>query len=97
VFNHSVIKLTGQMWKLLLAVIAMLIGSFAPLFPLTGITLTAGAVLAIGAYAYGCYAIVCPACKIRWFWGALMRAEWYKPLLTKSTCPACSHDYDTAQ
>lgn len=93
VFSNSVIQQTGQFWKLAIAVLALLVGSFAPIWPETGISWTAGTILAIGGYIFGCLSIACPDCKKKWFWEALMRAEWYKPLFTEPTCPACSKEF----
>jgi hypothetical protein len=81
------------MWKLILAIIALLVGSIAPIYPETGISWTSGTILAVVGYAFGCFFIACPKCKKRWFWEALMRAEWYKPLLTDPTCPACKQSF----
>jgi hypothetical protein len=92
-FRNSVIQHTGQMWKFILAMAALIVGSIAPLFPETGISWTAGTVLAVGGYAFGCFYIACPGCGKRWFWEALMHAEWYKPVLVDSICPACNRNY----
>lgn len=91
--SDSVIQVTGQMWKFILAVVALLIGSIAPMWESSGISMTTGTVLAIAGYAFACTAIRCPECGNRWFLSALTRAEWYKPLLTKNECPACEHEF----
>lgn len=91
--KNSVIQLTGQTWKFVLAILALLVGSFAPIWPATGITWTSGTILAVGGYVFGCAIIRCPACKSRWFWDALMRPEWYKPVLSAPSCPACKRSF----
>lgn len=92
-FQSSVVTRTGQLWKLALASIVILVGSFAPLWPASGLTWTTGTVLAIAGFLAGCLVIRCPACGNRWFWDALMRPENYGPLLTRSSCPACGQDH----
>ena len=91
--SDSVINATGQMWKFVVAVAALLIGSVAPLWAASGISMTTGTVLAIVGYAFACLAIRCPGCGNRWFLSALTRADWYKPLLTKPVCPACEQGF----
>jgi hypothetical protein len=88
----SALRASGQMWKFLLANSAMLIGSFAPFWPETGLTWTTGTVLAVAGYAFGCLYIRCPSCCKRWFWEAAMQPELYGPLFKKSACPLCQHD-----
>lgn len=90
---NSVIRATGQNWKLGLAILSLLVGSFAPLFHGSGISWTGGTVLACAGYAYGLLAIRCPDCGIRWFWQAALQAELYKPLMTQSNCPSCKHEF----
>ena len=90
---HDVIKITGQWWLLVLAMIAMIIGSFAPIWEETGITVMIGTVLAIVGYALALAFIRCPNCANRWFWTALMRAELYGPLFKTSACPVCEHEF----
>jgi hypothetical protein len=92
-FNNSVISRSGQMWKLMLAVIALLVGSFAPLAPVTGITWTSGTVIAIVGYLYGMVAIRCGNCKRMWFWEAAKDAGLYGPLFKGHECPNCQHSY----
>jgi hypothetical protein len=91
--QNSVLARTGQMWKLVLAVLLLLVGSFVPFFEASGLSWTAGTILAIVGYAFGCYAICCPACGNRWLWSAALDASHYKPLFTGSACPMCKHDF----
>ncbi len=86
---NSVIRLTGQAWKLYLALVALMAGSVVPAFPAAGLSWTAGTVLALLGYAFAVTAIACPRCRKRWFWVAATRAERYKPLLTAPSCPEC--------
>lgn len=91
--ENSVVARTGQAWKLALALVLMLVGSFAPLWAGTGISWTLGTVLAIAGYTFGVVLIVCPACSSRWFWSAALDATLYKPLLQVAACPACKRDF----
>ena len=89
----SVISLTGQYWKLAAGVVALIVGSVAPLFESSGMSWTGGTILACVGYAYSCVAVRCPDCGSRWFWQAALDASWYPPLFKGSICPACKHDY----
>jgi hypothetical protein len=91
--QSSVIRLTGQMWKLVAGIAALLIGSFAPLFEASGISWTSGTVLAIAGYVFACVAVRCPSCGRRWFWQAALDAGLYGPLFRSSACPACKRDF----
>lgn len=94
--RQSVVLRTGQLWKLGLAVVALLIGSFAPLWPETGLNWTSGTVLAIGGYVFGCLAIRCPACGSRWVWQAALDAGLYGRLAKSPACPSCGRDFARA-
>ena len=92
-FNSSVLTKTGQMWKFWVGVIAVVVGSVAPLFEGTGISLTVGTVIAVVGYALSVALTRCPACQERWLWKALLDAGLYGPLFKESACPACKHDF----
>jgi hypothetical protein len=92
-FANSVILRTAQAWKFIVAVVALLVGSFAPLWPSTGLDWTSGTVLAVAGYAYGCLAIRCPSCGMRWLWQATLRAELWGPLAKKADCPGCGRNF----
>jgi len=87
--SNSVLRNTDQTWKLVVAIVALLAGSILPAFPATGLSWTAGTILALAGYAFGVLLIRCPACGARWFWDALMQPEIYKDVLTKPECPTC--------
>jgi energy-coupling factor transporter transmembrane protein EcfT len=92
-FGNSVISRTGQSWKLMFAIVLMLVGSFAPLWEGSGINWTEGTILAVVGYVFGTVLIVCPKCGKRWFWAAALDARLYGPLFRESACPACKHDF----
>jgi hypothetical protein len=87
----SVVRATGQLWKLALAIAALVVGSFAPLWPeATGLDWTSGTILAVAGYAFGCLAITCPQCGNRWFWAAALDAGLYGKLFGQPACPKCA-------
>jgi hypothetical protein len=89
----SVLRLTGQYWKLVPGVAALLVGSLAPLWQESGLDWTSGTVLAIAGYAFTCIAVRCPACGSRWFWQAALDAGLYAPLFRGTACPSCKRDF----
>ncbi len=91
--QNSVISRTGQLWKLAVAVILLLVGSIVPAFESSGMSWTVGTILAVVGYAFGVYAIRCPDCGNRWFWSAALDASWYGPLFRKPACPACKREF----
>jgi len=91
--KQSVITQSGQLWKLAVAVLALLVGSFAPLYPETGISWTAGTVIAIAGYVFGMLAIRCKECGKMWFWEAAKDAGFYGPIFKRSQCPNCGHEF----
>ena len=91
--EKSVVRRSGQLWKLVLAVICLMVGSFAPVYPETGISWTAGTIIAIGGYLFGLVAIRCGQCNSRWFWEAAKDAGLYGPLFKSSECPDCECSY----
>jgi hypothetical protein len=91
--GKSVIRQSGQLWKLILALAALFTGSFAPLVPATGIGWTSGTILAIVGYAYGIFGIRCSECRCMWLWEAAKDAGWYKRLFGEPSCPACGHRF----
>jgi len=91
--KNAVIGRTGQWIKVLIGFVALLVGSIAPLFESSGISVTNGTILAIAGYGLTVLTVRCPDCGERWFWKALMDASLYKPLFTQPSCPACGKDF----
>ncbi len=92
-FSESVLAHTGQLWKIVLAILALVVGSVAPAFSATGMSWTTGTIIAVLGYALGVLFTRCPNCKHRWFWTALIDAQLYKPLFTSGKCPNCDVDF----
>lgn len=95
-FPDSVVTRTGQFWKLALAIVLLLVGSFVPLFESAGMSWTVGTILAVVGYAYGCLFIRCPQCGNRWFWSAALDGALYKPLMTAAVCTSCKKEFGAA-
>jgi hypothetical protein len=89
-FGNSVIARTGQSWKLVLAILLMVIGSFAPLWEGFRINWTLGTILVVVGYALSIWYITCPKC-------AALDASLYSPLFKASSCPACKQDFPAQQ
>ena len=92
-FQNSVISKTGQMWKLYAGIAAMVIGSIVPAFEQSGMSWTAGTILAVGGYAFVLAFISCPACSQHWFYRALLYVEMYGPLFREAECPSCEKNF----
>lgn len=89
----SLLARSSQLWKLVVAVVALLFGSIAPLFPALGISWTVGTVIAVLGYGFGLYTITCTSCNKRWFWNATIGSTSYAPLFKGSSCPDCGHEF----
>ena len=94
---NSVIRLTGQFWKLAVGALALLIGSLAPLVGASGMSWTTGTVIAVVGYTFACMAVRCPGCGSRWLWQAALDAGLYRPLFTRPACPQCQRDFHRQQ
>lgn len=90
-FKNSVIRNTGQWWKLVTGIVALLLGSIAPFFEASGMSWTVGTIIAVVGYGFTLAFIRCPGCGQRWFWKALIYSEIYRPLFTEPSCPSCNH------
>lgn len=93
--EQSVIRQSGQVWKLAVSICALLVGSFAPLYPDSGISWTTGTIIAVFGYAFGVLAIRCSKCGSRWFWQAAIGNIGYGPLFKRSSCPKCGEQTET--
>ena len=91
--NNSLLSSSGQLWKLAVAVLALLFGSFAPLYPALGISWTVGTVITIIGYAFGLFFIRCASCTNPWLWEATKGSAEYGLLFKSAPCPNCGHDF----
>ena len=93
-FQNSVIHKTGQLWKVAIGILALVLGSTVPLIEASGMSWTTGTVVAVVGYGFLLAFVSCPNCGLRWFWKALLHSDMYVPLFTKPDCPSCKHDFD---
>ena len=93
-FNNSIISRTGQIWKFVAGIAGLVIGSVTPAFEQTGMSWTAGTIIAIVGYGFTVAFIRCPVCGQRWFYKALLDAGFYGPLFRETTCPGCKHEFN---
>jgi hypothetical protein len=91
--KQSVVSKSGQGWKLIVAVLALVSGSFAPLYAGSGVSWTLGTIIALVGYAFGMITIRCMGCGNRWFWEAAMDAGLYPKIFRRSSCLSCGHDF----
>lgn len=82
------------MWKLILGVVTLIVGSTAPAFEQTSMSWTAGTIIAVIGYGFSVAFISCPSCGQRWFYKALLDAGLYGPLFRDPSCPACKQVFD---
>jgi len=103
-FASSVIRKTGQWWKLAAATWALLIGVStyliakllpeAPAFALATAVGAVGIVVALFSVVLACYSIRCPSCGARWILLALSGQSvggWGHWLMSLSACPKCNN------
>ncbi len=94
--KNSVIKRSGQTWKLVLAALLMLAGSVLPLFDQLGMSWTVGTIIALAGYVLALAGIACPSCNARWLWMATLDARLYGPVFRESSCPKCETNFADA-
>src|SRR3989337_2744740 len=100
-FNNSVIRRTGQLWKGTLFCTLFLLGvftMFAGLVTLGGgeqiasfVLVIAGMTLAIISTVIALTTIRCPKCGVRWFWLAVKSQRagtWLIWIMCQTRCPS---------
>ena len=99
-YEESIIRKTGQWWKLGLAFGGFFVGGILILGGLTVIAsnqtailvVLAGIVFGVASFVYSCSAIRCPSCGARWVWLGISgksTGQWLNWLLNQSSCPKC--------
>lgn len=102
-FDNSIIKKSGQMWKLQLSFILIVIGGISLLF---GIKMTntqpdsisislvfGGIIVSLASLIFGIVSVRCPICKAPWLWLGISgksSGEWLSWLLSRTECPKCN-------
>lgn len=93
-FEHSIVRITGQMWKsnvaltLVLPAAALVAwGVFDNVF-----ALAVGMVLGIVGVTVALLGVRCPSCGSHWYWTALSTQPvggWARWLFAQTACPQC--------
>jgi ABC-type glycerol-3-phosphate transport system permease component len=104
-FDRSVLRSSGQLWKLLVtiglvfaggAMMAFALAKVEALQPEHFLLIMLTAMLPVSAgLIFACTAIRCRAYGERWFWSALSRktaGNWLVWLITQQSCPVCKKD-----
>ena len=98
----TLIRRTGQWWKLQVAFGMLLVGGASMFFGLRNlerqpwwipaVLVLGGIVVVFGSLVFGCIAVRCPKCRAPWIWMAVKGQEsgqWLQWLLSLSKCPRC--------
>ena len=105
-FEDSVIRKTGQLWKMYLFFWGVVIGGLVMFYGLAnlgnaeiGFALSlSGMGVGIFSFIFGCVSIRCPKCNARWLWQGVSgksSKEWLHWLLSHSECPKCKYEKST--
>lgn len=102
-FDNSVVKKTGQIWKLIVLFSMLMVGSISlfcgiylmkDLPQATAMTLVLGGIIvSFASLGLGVLTLRCPHCKSRWLWHAFStqdHRDWLFWLMSKATCPKCN-------
>ncbi len=96
-YEHSIIRRTGQWWKALGAYISAVASGLIMFWGLyqQNIFLPAvfsGMAIMFGGFVFGAVAIRCPLCRTKWAWLAVRTqnvGQWLPWLLNQQRCPVC--------
>ena len=102
-FERSIIKHSGQMWKLGLAATTLALAGIgmvvSEMFVRSISTdqyvaaMMSSGVVALGSLAFACAAVRCPRCQAPWVWMAVSgqaHSAWLPWLMSLGQCPRCS-------
>ena len=102
-YENSVIKKTGQWWKMLLFYFGTVCGGLMIFYGVTWMEqegamtwVLIGMPLFVVSFIFGIVAIRCPECKARWMWRLFHNKEhkWGLPwLLGRDDCPICKKKF----
>ncbi len=101
-FNQSIIRSSGQWWKVVISFCSVVIGGLSLLLGLHTLRgnnsnlviflILFGILLGLSGIAFAIFAIRCRNCGARWVWLALSKQkynQWLFWLLSQSKCPTC--------
>ena len=105
IFEHSIIRSTGQIWKVRVLAIgtllsaAIIFGAFflmpIPRDDVYQATNLFGVGLCLFSILFPVFSIMCPVCGSRWLRLALYKKHdegWYDWLAAQSACPICGYE-----
>jgi hypothetical protein len=102
-FGHSIIRTTGQWWKVLLFCSTVLSGGILLFWGVIEMQVSdppahsfllavVGLLLGFFGFVFALTAVYCPACRTRWVWLAVRQqntGQWLRWLLSQTECPVC--------
>ena len=101
---HSILRVTGQMWKFWilpvgsLATATIILGAFILLpTPRNGwylATIVLGLIVGMISFVFPTVFIRCPVCGTRWLWLAVSKKHdtgWFDWLVTQTRCAVCGY------
>jgi predicted RNA-binding Zn-ribbon protein involved in translation (DUF1610 family) len=107
-FVKSIVKSSGQWWKLIAAFTGIVFGGatfvlslmLSDRFPpgLGDMLLGLGLAATLSSLLYACLGITCPSCGDKWVWRAISgksHSEWTPWLLGLRECPVCGFSNST--
>jgi hypothetical protein len=111
IFEHSIVRTTGQIWKVhvsglgtLVAIALILLAFLVFTFPVNNFRFVTanvlGTTLAISSHIFAVVSIKCPSCESRWVFQAIYRKRginWYDWLAAQAVCPKCGYSADGAR
>lgn len=110
IFEHSIIRSTGQIWKVrvwafgtLASFAAVLVAFLLLSFPRNNVLFLGanlfGTVLIISSFLFAIVSIRCPKCGTRWVLRAVFKkhgTNWYDWLADQTVCPVCGYNAEPA-
>jgi hypothetical protein len=94
-YSNTVMKISGQSWKLYVATVLIWVGIALSIFGALGnlFYLFIGLPIGLFGIAFCCLAIRCPACGQRWYWQSIkeLKFGWVKKLISQSECKSCGY------
>lgn len=94
--EQSLIRRTGQSWKVVTGFVGMIVGGSIMLAAILADHLVgtlAGIAAVAGAIVGSCLCVRCPLCRDAWVWRAMRTQDassWVPWLLTLTNCPRCA-------
>jgi rubredoxin len=109
-FDNSIVRKTGQMWKVYLGILGFLAGVvtmevgflLSPASTVGAVVLVVGINIMLGSSAFAMAAIRCPDCRANFVWEARATAgrhpgNLFSELSKLSECPRCANQGDSAK